>query len=100
MMGDEEKPVAVRAPNGKVVRLAQPRSALADGVEHGLNVGRRMRDRAKNLAGRHLLLQRLVALPLPHAQAFLQGLYRSPCGIAAVHCPPFGAFPSMAVVAC
>jgi hypothetical protein len=28
-------------------------------IEHGLNVGRRVRDGAKNLAGRRLLLQRL-----------------------------------------
>src|SRR6516225_7829181 len=54
LKGDEEEPVAVWTPNGRIVRLAQPRRALADGVEHGLNVGRRVRDGAKNLAGRRL----------------------------------------------
>jgi hypothetical protein len=55
-MGDEQEPVAVQTPNLRVVRLAQPHRALADGVEYGLNVGRRVRDGAKNLAGRRLLL--------------------------------------------
>src|SRR6516225_11631080 len=59
LKGDEEEPVAVWTPNGRIVRLAQPRRALADGVEHGLNVGRRVRDGAKNLAGRRLSLQRV-----------------------------------------
>src|SRR6516225_10788796 len=64
LKGDEEEPVAVWTPNGRIVRLAQPRRALADGVEHGLNIGRRVRDGAKNLAGRRLLLQHLSKLLL------------------------------------
>src|SRR6516225_4870529 len=64
LKGDEEEPVAVWTPNGRIVRLAQPRCAVADGVEHGLNVGRRVRDGAKNLAGRRLLLQHLSKLLL------------------------------------
>ena len=56
MMGGKEEPVAIRLPNGSVVRLAQLGRALADGVEHGLNVGSRACDDAKDLAGRPLLL--------------------------------------------
>ena len=56
-MGNGHDLVAVRAPNGGVVRLAQPRRALADGVEHGLNVGRRVCDNPEDFAGRCLLLK-------------------------------------------
>jgi hypothetical protein len=59
VMGDEEEPVAVPAPDGGVERLAQARGALRHGVEHRLDVRRRARDDAKNLARRRLLLQRL-----------------------------------------
>ena len=63
-MGDEEEPVAIWAPNGCVVRLAQPRRALADGAEHGLNIGRGACDDAEDFAGRRLLLQRLSEMLL------------------------------------
>jgi hypothetical protein len=56
MMGGEEEPVAIRPPNGSVVRRAQLGRALADGGKHGLNVGPRACDDAKDLAGRPLLL--------------------------------------------
>jgi hypothetical protein len=62
MTGGEKEPVALRLPNGSVVRVAQLGRALADGVEDGLNVGPRACDDAKNLAGRPLLLQRLIPL--------------------------------------
>jgi len=60
MMGGEEKPVAVRPPNGSIVRLAQLSRAPADGVEHGLNIDPRACDYAKDLAGRPLLLLRYL----------------------------------------
>ena len=59
VMGDEEEPVAVLVPDGRVERLAQASGALRHGVEHGLDVGRRARDDAQDLAGRGLLLQGL-----------------------------------------
>jgi hypothetical protein len=59
MMGGEE-PVAIRPPDGSVIRLAQLGRALADGVEDGLNVGPRACDNAKDLAGRPLLLLRFT----------------------------------------
>ena len=57
MMSRKEESVAIWAPNGSVVRLAQLDRALADGVENGLGVGPRARDDAEDLAGRSLLLQ-------------------------------------------
>ena len=60
MMGGEEEPVAIRPPDGSVIRLAQLGRASADGVEDGLNIGPRACDDAKDLAGRPLLL-----LPFP-----------------------------------
>jgi hypothetical protein len=60
MMGGEEELVAIRPPNGSVVRLAKLGRALADGVEHGLNVDPRACDDAKDLACRPLLLLRFV----------------------------------------
>ena len=45
----------VDAPN----ELAQPDGALGDGLEHGLDVGRRARDHPEDLAGRGLLLEGL-----------------------------------------
>jgi hypothetical protein len=59
-MGNGHQPIAVRPPNGRVVRLAQAHRVSADGVEHGLNVGRRAGDDAEDRAGSHLLFQRLV----------------------------------------
>jgi hypothetical protein len=56
-MGGQEEPVAIRPPNGSVVRLAQLSRTLANGVEDGSKVGPRACDDAKDLAGRSLLLQ-------------------------------------------
>src|SRR5262249_12046526 len=56
MMGGEEEPVAIRPPDGSVIRLAQLGRASADGVEDGLNIGPRACNDAKDLAGRPLLL--------------------------------------------
>jgi hypothetical protein len=64
----EEESVALRTPNGRVVRLTQPRRALADGVEHALNVGRGARDGVENLAGRRILLSRLSKVLLRHGE--------------------------------
>jgi len=64
MMGDEEELVAIWAPNGSVVCLAQPCRALTHGVEHDLNVGRRARDGAEDFTGRDLLLLRLSEMLL------------------------------------
>src|ERR1700738_3112064 len=89
LKGDEEEPVAVRTPNGRIVRLAQPRRALADGVEHGLNVGRRVRDGAKNLAGRRLLLQRLSKMLLrlgQFASPLVELHFEVGCGGTATTC--------------
>ncbi len=44
VMGDQEEPVVVPAEDGGVQRLAQAGGALRNGVEHGLNVGRRAAD--------------------------------------------------------
>ena len=60
MMGGEEQPVAIRPPDGSVIRLAQLGCALADGVKDGLKIGPRACNDAKDLAGRPLLL-----LPFP-----------------------------------
>jgi hypothetical protein len=57
MMSRKDESVAIWAPNGSIVRLAQLDRALADGVEHGLGFGPRARDDAEDLAGRSLLLQ-------------------------------------------
>ena len=115
-MGGQEEPVAIRPPNGSVVRLAQLGRALADGVEHGMNVGPRACDDAKNLAGRPLLLLRLIPLAfiqrdlLTHTgsgRSAAGGLWRSAalsrchlttsrfslfaaCSGAPSHCPPQG----------
>src|SRR5208337_1793980 len=63
-MGDEDEPVAVRAPNGRIVGLAQPHGVLADGVEHGLSVGPGARDDAEDRGSRRLMLQRFRKLLL------------------------------------
>jgi hypothetical protein len=60
MMGGEEELLAIRPPDGSVIRLAQLGRASADGVEDGLNIGPRACNDARDLAGRPLLL-----LPLP-----------------------------------
>ncbi len=45
-------------------RLAQPRRAPHDRVEHGLGVGLRVRDGPQDLGGGGLLLERLGDLPM------------------------------------
>jgi hypothetical protein len=75
MVGDEEEPVAIWAPNRRVVCLAQPRCALTHGVEDDLNVSRRARDGTKDLTGRVLLLQCLANLPLCFGKL-------PPCGVS------------------
>ena len=60
MMGGKKESLAIRLPNGSVVRLAQLGRALADADEHGLNVDPRACDDAKDLAGRPLLLLRCL----------------------------------------
>ena len=62
MMSRKEESVAIWTPNGSIVRLAQLGRALADGVEHGLNVGPRACDDAKDVAGRPLLLLRVMQI--------------------------------------
>ncbi len=42
--------------------VAQPRGALCHGVKHRLNIGRRARDNAQNIARGRLLLQGLLCL--------------------------------------
>jgi len=59
MVGHEVKELAIELEDVAELRLAEPRRALRDCVEHGLDVGRRARDDAEDLAGRGLLLQRL-----------------------------------------
>jgi hypothetical protein len=56
VVGGGEEPVAIRSPDGSVIRLAQLGRTLANGLEHGSNVGPRACDDAKNLAGRPLPL--------------------------------------------
>ena len=51
-----------------VERLAQASGALRHGVEHGLDVGRRARDDAQDLACRRLLLQRLGQVAVARLQ--------------------------------
>src|SRR5262245_14409862 len=46
-----------------VACITQPRSIFDNYVEHGLEIGRRARDDAKNLTRRGLLLGSLGALP-------------------------------------
>src|SRR5262249_35745234 len=54
--------VAVDQAYDRVVRAAQTRGVLDDGVEYGPDVGRRPRDDAQDLGGRRLLLERLLDL--------------------------------------
>src|SRR6516165_8971525 len=90
LKGDEEEPVAVWTPNGRVVRLAQPRRALTDRVEHGLNIGWRACEDAEDFAGRRLLLQRLGEFAGSLVKLFLEvGCHRCPArrrtGLASGH---------------
>ncbi len=58
-MCDPTVHTAVDAVDLRVIGLAEPRSAVSDGVEHRLHVGRRAGDDTQDLAGRGLLLERL-----------------------------------------
>ena len=74
MMGGQEELVAIRPPNGSVVRLAQLGRTLADGVEHGLNIGPRACDDTKDFAGRSLLVLRFMQFAgEPYDLCFLAG---------------------------
>src|SRR6516162_7267480 len=73
-MGGREKPVAIRSPDGSVIRLAQLGRTLADGVEDGSKVGPRACDDAKDLAGRSLLVLRFMQFAgEPRDLGFLAG---------------------------
>ena len=54
--------LAVKAEQGAEAGIAETDRPLDDGVEHRLDVGRRLTDHAQNLARRRLLLQRLAYL--------------------------------------
>ena len=74
MMGGEEEPVAIRPPDGSVIRLAQLGRASAGGVEDGLNIGPRACDDAKDFAGRSLLVLRFMQFAgEPRDLGFLAG---------------------------
>ena len=64
MGSDDAGRLAVETEDGAVERIAQPGGALGDGVEHGLDVGRRSRDHPQDLAGRGLLLERFGQVAL------------------------------------
>jgi hypothetical protein len=58
-MGDETQALAVDPEDGGVDGLTEPRGALHHGVQHWLNVRRRLANHAEDLARRRLLFQRL-----------------------------------------
>src|SRR6266436_1176895 len=60
--------VAVVAPDYPEDRTAQDAGVADDRVEHGLDIGRRARDHAKDLARRRLLLQRLREVAVARLQ--------------------------------
>ena len=59
MLCDEPEGFTFQAPDPGIRRAAESRSAFGHDVHHELEIGRRARDDAKDLAGRCLLLQRL-----------------------------------------
>ena len=63
---------AVEAEHGAVGPVTHADGTLRDRVEDRLRVGRRRRDRAKNLTGRHLLLERLGELPVSRLELLEQ----------------------------
>src|SRR5262249_23210289 len=67
VVGDEAEPVAVHAEDHRVDCLAKAGGALRRGIEHWLEVGRRARDDAEDLAGSGLLLACLFKL-LDHSR--------------------------------
>ena len=80
-------------------RTAKFCSRFGQRVEHRLEIDRRTANNFEHVGGRGLLLQRLVALPLCMRKLFFKvciGVLRH----RGRPCPPFGASPSMAVVAC
>src|SRR5262245_51065666 len=72
VVGDQAQPVAVRAVDGDVVRLAEPGRALHHRVEHRLYVRRRPSDDAENLAGCRLLTKQLGQLSVTRLQLLEQ----------------------------
>ena len=62
VMGDEAQDASIDAVDDDVERFAQPGRAARNRIEHRLDIGRRTRDDAQNLACCRLLLQRFVQL--------------------------------------
>jgi hypothetical protein len=60
VVGDQDEPVAIRAVDGSVERLAQAGGSLRDRVEHRLHIGLRLADDAEDVAGGGLLIERLA----------------------------------------
>jgi hypothetical protein len=60
MRRDKPKLIAVRTPNCRIARIAQPRGSLRDDIENRLNIRRRAGNYAQNLTRSSLLLQRLL----------------------------------------
>ena len=59
-------------PQHHVINPANPRSALDDGVEHRLHVGRRAADDAEHFGRCRLMLQRLAQFRVALAEFFEQ----------------------------
>src|SRR5262245_32932554 len=64
-LGDQEEPVTVTSVDGGVHRTAETGGALRQGLEHGLDVGRRAADDTEYFRGRRLLIQGLSQLTVP-----------------------------------
>ena len=56
------EPVTVQTLDDGVARVAQTQCALGNGVEHGLQLGGRLRDDAQHVRGRGLAFQRIAKL--------------------------------------
>src|SRR5262249_35543836 len=63
VMGDKEEPVAVRTPNGRVVRVAQLRRGLDQRFQQRLQIESRAADDLEHVGYGSLLLQRFGKLP-------------------------------------
>jgi hypothetical protein len=68
VLGDLMNQLTVELPEGPEEPVAQSHSAFDDRIEHGLCVGRRVRDRPQDLTGRCLLLQRDPQFTVPCLQ--------------------------------
>ena len=73
-MSDDAEPVAIDLEDRGIEGVAQTGGAPQHGREHGLDVGRRAGDDAKNLARRCLLLLRVRKLAVPRLQELRRGL--------------------------